>query len=140
MKTIGRVPVVAALLFLLFVPFGSAHAQQAHSATVNLTPPSVPTPANLTFKLQRATASAGPFTQVGNPFAGSPLVDTTVVAGTTYWYRVVSSCPATGAGCGTATSPINGDSVPSVSLTGTIPNDSVAPPPPPAAGLTLTLQ
>lgn len=126
--------VVVALSFCAPV----AHAQQAHSATIGLVPPSVPTPANLTFKLQRATSSAGPFTQVGNPFTGNSVTDTAVVAGTTYWWRLVSSCPATGAGCGTVVSPMNGDSAPSLTTTGTVPNDSTAPPP--ATGLTLTLQ
>ena len=129
---------VLVLLILAFAFVPAVHAQQAHSATITLTPPTVPTPANLTFKLQRATASAGPFTQVGNPFSGSTVTDTTVTAGTTYWWRIVSSCPATGAGCGTTASPMVGDSVPSASVTGTVPNDSVAPPP--ATGLTLTLQ
>lgn len=133
-----KVFIAAFACFALFALASPAHAQQAHSATITLTAPTVATPANLTFKLQRATASTGPFTQVGNPFTGSPLVDTTVVAGTTYWWRVLSSCPATGAGCGTVTSPLNGDSVPSATVTGTIPNDSQAPPP--ATNLTLSLQ
>lgn len=134
-----KLRIVLILAFaLLMLP--SAHAQQAHSATITLAPPTVPTPANLTFKLQRGTSSAGPFTQVGNPFSGSSVTDTTVVAGTTYWWRLLSSCPATGAGCGTTVSPMNGDSVPSGTVTGTVPNDSTAPPPPAATGLTLTLQ
>ena len=132
----AKLRLLAVLIFALaFVPI--AHAQ-AHSATITLVPPTVPTPANLTFKLQRATSSTGPFTQVGSAFSGNTVTDSTVSAGTTYWWQLVSSCPATGAGCGTTTSPMNGDSVPSVAVTGTVPNNTVAPPP--ATGLTLTLQ
>lgn len=127
--------------FLLCLIVGLAspvHAQQgAPSATLNWDDVTVPTPAALTYKVQRGTAQAGPFTQVGNPSA-STFVDTTVVRGTLYFYRVISSCPATGAGCGTAAAPVNNDSAPSNVVSAMIPAATVTPGPP--QNLTITVQ
>lgn len=90
---------------------------------------SVPTPAALTFKVERAGAAAGPFVQISNP-AGTTYSDTTVTRGQTYFYRVRSSCPTTGNGCGTAAQPFNGDSGPSNVVTAVVPGSSQPPPVP----------
>lgn len=119
------------LLFLAFVACEilvlAAHAQQGPpQATLTWTGPSVPTPAALFYKVQRATVAAGPFTQIAAPTAAT-YVDTAVVRGQAYFYRVFSACPVTGAGCGTAASPINGDSSLFAASNGTIPNATTTP-------------
>lgn len=121
-------------LFLALAAFSilalPVRAQQGPpQATLTWTGPSVPTPAALFYKVQRATVAAGPFTQVAAPTAAT-YVDTAVVRGQTYFYRVFSACPATGAGCGTAASPINGDSSAFLAGNGTIPNATTLPPVP----------
>ena len=122
------------LLLLLFLP----STAKAQSATLTWTAPTVPTPAALTYKVERANTQNGTYTQVGTP-AATTLVDTNVTRGSTYWYRVYSSCPATGAGCGTTTNPIRGDSATALGpLSGTIPNAPIDPPPP--TSLTITTQ
>lgn len=114
-------------VFLLAV---AAYAQQGPpQVTMTWTGPSVPTPAALFYKVQRATIAAGPFTQIAAPTAAT-YVDTAVVRGQAYFYRIFSACPATGAGCGTAASPINGDSVLFLAGNGTIPNATTLPPAP----------
>jgi cellulose 1,4-beta-cellobiosidase len=121
--------IVVSFLFLLFAL--PAMAQQGPpSITVGWGAVSVPTPGALTYKVQRATAQAGPFTQLGNAISAVSFTDTTVVRGSTYFYRIFSSCPATGAGCGTAATPLNGDSGPSNIVSGTVPATSQTPPTP----------
>jgi hypothetical protein len=105
------------------------------SATLTWNSVTVPTPAALTYKVQRATVQTGPFSTVAT-VSVLTATDTLVTRGTTYFYQLLSSCPTTGAGCGTTTSPINGDSGPSNVVSATIPNATTAPPIP--TNLTIT--
>jgi hypothetical protein len=122
-----------------------ASAQQGPpQATLNWTAPAVPTTSALSYVLERATAATGPWntltTIAAVPPATAPVttyIDTAVTRGTTYWWRVSSSCPASGAGCGTTQNPMNGNSTPSASASGTIPNATTNPPSP--SNLTITL-
>lgn len=130
-----HMPILIAMIaiFLCALP---SHAQQGPpSVTMLWGAISVPTPAAVTYKVQRADSQTGPFTQVGTPVSALTFIDTTVIRGNTYFWRVLSSCPATGAGCGTTVAPINGDSIPSNVITATIPSATTLPPTP-----TLTLQ
>jgi len=112
------------LLFaaLLLFPFVTSEAQVAPQVTVSWSGAVVPTPSALTYKVERAMAQAGPFTQIGQP-AASPLLDTNVTRGTTYFYRVRSSCPATAQGCGTNAQGqvVSGDSAFSTTVSATPP-------------------
>ena len=123
--------ILFALIAALSLTASAAHAQQGPpSVTFHWTAPTVPTPAALTFIVQRSSSAAGPFTALGSPVSGVTFTDTTVVRGNTYFYQVLSSCPAAGAGCGTVTAPLNGNSGPSNIVSGTIPS-ATAPPPVP---------
>jgi hypothetical protein len=124
------------MLFVLALCAISTHAQQGPpSVTMSWGAVTVPTPASLSYVVQRATAQAGPFTTV-TTVASTVLkyTDLAVTRGTTYFYQLLSSCPAIGTGCGTTTSPINGNSVPSNVISAAIPSATTLPPTP-----TLTL-
>jgi hypothetical protein len=136
--------IVVSFLFLLFAL--PAMAQQGPpSVTVGWSAVSVPTPAALTYKVQRADTPAGPWVQVGGAVSGLTFTDTTVVrspvgtTGNSYTYRLLSSCPATGNGCGTLGAPLNGDSAPSATVTAVVPSTAPLPSqPPPTPTLTIT--
>ena len=110
------------LAVLLLFPFVTSKAQVAPQVTVSCGAVTVPTPAALTYKVERATAQAGPFTQVSQP-ASIQFMDTNVTRGTTYFYRVRSSCPATAQGCGTNAQGqvVSGDSAFSTTVSATPP-------------------
>jgi hypothetical protein len=116
-------------LALLFAT--PSHAQQGPpSVTLSWGAVTVPTPGALTYKVQRADAQAGPYTQLGTPVAAVTFTDTTVVRGNTYFYQLLSSCPLTGAGCGTIAVPLNGDSGPSNVVSAAVPATTKNPPTP----------
>src|SRR4051812_27959133 len=113
------------LLTLTCFVVPAARAQQGPpSASLGWTGVTVPTQSALSYKVQRATAQAGPFTTL-QTLNALTFVDLTVTRGTTYFWRILSSCPTTGAGCGTTANPVNGDSAPSNTITATIPNSTV---------------
>lgn len=130
-KLIGFMVIGVAMLFA-----APSHAQQGPpSVSMSWGAISVPTPATVTYKVQRADVQTGPYTQLGNPITTITFTDTTVQRGNTYFYRILSSCPTTGAGCGTTAAPLNGDSVPSNVASAAIP---AATQNPPAPTLTIT--
>jgi hypothetical protein len=117
-------------LFLFALIAMPATAQQgAPSSALSWNSVTVPTQSALQYKVQRATVLAGPYTTIGT-VAVMNYTDLTVTRGTVYFWRVLSSCPTTGAGCGTTASPLNGDSAPSSTVTAQIPNVTQTPPVP----------
>jgi hypothetical protein len=114
----------------------AAHAQQgAPSVALSWTGVTVPTQTALQYKVQRGNAQAGPFVTIGTVTAVN-YTDLTVARGNTYFYQVLSSCPTSGAGCGTTQNPMNGDSGPSNVASAAVPNSSTSPGTP--ANLTIT--
>ena len=107
---------IAALAALLFV---ATVANAQHSATLTWQPGSGSTDPNAiaSYTPLRASSSAGPFTALGSATA-PPYTDSTVAAGTTYYYEVI------------ATDSMGNVSSPSNIVLATIPGS--APPPPPA--------
>lgn len=132
----NRLLKVAVVAFALFVLAPVAHAQNPQAA-LTWTAPSVATPSALTYDVQRSNTVNGTYTSIGMPTAPG-FADTNVVRGNTYFYHVYSVCPATGNGCGTTAAPVRGSSSTSLNGSATIPNATVAPPPP--SNLTITVQ
>lgn len=124
---------VFAVLSLLALP---AHAQQgAPSVGLSWTGVTVPTQTALQYKVQRGNALAGPFLTIGTVTTVT-YTDLTVQRGNTYFYQVLSSCPTSGAGCGTTANPMNGDSGASNVASAAVPNAATNPPTP--TNLTIT--
>lgn len=131
-----RLLVVLAIAVLSVLAAPAAHAQQgAPSAALAWTGVTVPTQSALQYKVQRGNALAGPFVTIGT-VTTTTYTDLTVVRGNTYFYQVLSSCPTSGAGCGTTANPVNGDSGPSNVVQAAIPNTATNPPTP--TNLTIT--
>lgn len=132
-----RVLVVLAVLF--FMGFaGTAFAQQGTpQAVLTWAAPTVPTPAQLSYRVERSTTQNGTYASVATPTTTN-YTDTAVTRGQTYFYHVFSVCPATGNGCGTAAAPMNGSSTTFLAGSGTIPNASTVPPAP--TNLSITVQ
>jgi hypothetical protein len=109
-----RIWTLAALLFIATL----AHAQ-TYSATLSWQPGTGSTDPNavVSYTPMRSGAAAGPFTVLASVSA-SPYTDSTVTAGSTYYYEVI------------ATDTAGNVSAPSNVVMGTIPG--TAPPPPPA--------
>jgi fibronectin type 3 domain-containing protein len=78
----------------------------SHQAVLNWVAPTIGDPAT-SYNILRAAAQAGPFVSIGTSTTTS-YTDTSVIAGTTYWYEVESVNSA-------------GDSVPTAAVSATIP-------------------
>jgi len=73
-------------LIVIFALVAAAVGQSGHSVTLNWT--ASPTP-SVTYNVYRATAAAGPFSQINpSPVNAVSFLDSAVTAGTTYYYYV----------------------------------------------------
>ena len=131
-----------AVMFALFFFAPTPSYAQGPSVTLNWNSVSVPNPGALSYKVYRALAPNGTFAVVSTgTLSATTYVDTTVVRGTSYLYRITANCPTATPGCGNNANGghIEGESVPSNTVTANIPTPPVSVPPAPT-NLTITIQ
>lgn len=134
MKNLSKIAVLLAPLLFLFSQ--TAQAQTiTRRADLAWGASATPAPPLLGYVVERATGSStAQYTRLNTaPQTATTFSDQTIQASTTYWYRVIAVCPATGSTC-------IGESDPTPSAQAVVPSDPVKPGTPGNVTVTVTVE